>query len=127
ALTARVTFLYPMRIPFANWTIFYSYLAQRAGFSAQGAFFKPGLEPNTIVKGSALDTTTSGTLAAAMGGDVTGLDDEVLASTVLMVLLWNLGRETGIYLFPLHATHSMRMQSNFYRSSFDASGLCTDI
>lgn len=126
-LTARVTFLYPMRIPFANWTIFYGFLASRAGLSARGAFFKPGVEPNSIVSGSDVSVNVSGSGLVLMGDDLEGLadgDEDVVASTTLMLLLWQIGQQTDWYLFPLHAVHSMRMQSNFYADSFESSDVC---
>ncbi len=119
-LTVRVHFLYPMRIPFANWTIFYSFLAHRAGLGVSGSFFGPGLgSGGSIVTGSGVDTGASGHVAAVMGGPMEGLDGETVTRGWSLNVLWELGQRTGIYLFPLHAVHSMRMQSNFFRNSFD--------
>jgi hypothetical protein len=125
-LTGRVTFFYPMRIPFANWTIFYSYLASRAGQQVSGGFFRHGVDGSNIVQEPAVGTHASGLALAAAGGSVVGLDGEEIASATIMALVWDIGNRTGVYLFPLEATQSMRMQSNFYVSSFDQAGACID-
>ena len=40
-LTIRVSYLYLMRIPFANWVIHHAWLASRAGFALYGAIWNP--------------------------------------------------------------------------------------
>ncbi len=103
-LSVEVHFLYPMRIPFANWFVQLIWLAQRTDvlkkWRSGPAFLNPttGIGPlKTNV--SARDTTLA---AAAMEPDLRG------------VLVY---RAFGYYVFPIRTWYTMRMQSNLYEKN----------
>ncbi len=109
-LTIRLRYWYEMRIPFANQIIFTSWFATNAG----------------VVLGGILGGPTSG--LEGLEDQVNGIDHQKGFHSVYpaeMRALWALasGELDGIsdqlggkkYYLPLSATHTMRMQSNFYR------------
>ncbi len=127
-LTVRVLYLYPMKIPFANWSLFVSYMATRVGTFVTGDF-----TPGSVGEGGKSIVDGSGTLADAQartaGARETDYDGNTIFGPGTLALLWQVGRRDGVWLFPLSATHSMRMQSNFYASNLGAAGkagLCFD-
>ena len=127
-LTVRVLYLYPMKIPFANWSLFVSYMATRVGTFVTGDF-----TPGSVGEGGKSIVDGSGTMADAQartaGARETDYDGNTIFGPGTMALLWQVGRRDGVWLFPLSATHSMRMQSNFYSSNLGAAGkagLCFD-
>jgi hypothetical protein len=96
-LTIRVRYYYMMRIPFANWVIHQAWLAGRSGQALYGAIWNP---------------------QADSPGE-TGFRD---VQEVQPFNLWDpdLQRvdamaQQGVYMIPLYATYTMRMQSNPYK------------
>ncbi|RMG12576.1 MAG: pilus assembly protein [Deltaproteobacteria bacterium] len=127
-LTVRVLYLYPMKIPFANWSIFVSYMATRVGTFVTGDF-----TPGSVGKGGKSIVDGEGTLADAQAATAGAQETDHGGNRVFgpgtMALLWEVGRRDDVWLFPLEATHSMRMQSNFFASNLGAAGkagLCVD-
>jgi len=125
-LTVRVKYLYPMRIPFANWLVFSSYLAAHAGMSQTGAIFNPEntRSPSLNVTQTGAGAQVEGAKALAAGGAEADAEGREIYSTGSLAMLWQLGLGTGNWLFPMSASHTMRMQSNFYQQSFGAAGFC---
>lgn len=119
-LTVRVRYLYPMHVPFANKIIQLAWLLSQFKVDAGGAIDR------TYAGKGHTETENSGLLAKyrVLGaiGDVRVPDAPIggAASPPLMTknsvyALWALGQGTGaIYLLPMQATYTMRMQSNFY-------------
>ncbi|MCB9555143.1 MAG: pilus assembly protein [Deltaproteobacteria bacterium] len=98
-LTIRVRYLYTMRIPFANWVIHNAWIASKAGKELYGAVWNPqeNVPGETGFRNVAPATPS-------------------VPSNPLYRRLAALGRE-GIYMIPLEATYTMRMQSNPYKTS----------
>jgi len=96
-LTIKVRYLYPMRVPFANWVIHQAWLAGRAGGRIYGAIWNPQSAP-------------SSGLGRGPGAGRPTLDDPLLQK------LDKLAR-AGVFMVPLTATYTMRMQSNPYRQA----------
>jgi hypothetical protein len=97
-LTIEVRYLYMMRIPFANWIIHQAWLVSLAGQELYGAIWNPqqGAPGETGFREVAPVNVSFGnsqlrTLAALAG--------------------------EGVYMVPLRATYTMRMQSNPYKQS----------
>ncbi len=103
-LSIRVTYLYMMRIPFANSLIHMAWRAQRLGARLYGNVFRP----STNRQDDSL-TRFATTSPALVGGDR------------LTRAVARLANETKVYLIPLTATYTMRMQSNPYRVSISES------
>jgi hypothetical protein len=103
-LSVRVRYWYELRVPFANWLLFMSWYATNAGAALHGAIDRPAVGPNQV----------TGRVPGAPGlsnqkGYATAYPDEMAA-------LWSVSRGTPPHFyFPLSATYSMRMQSNFNR------------
>lgn len=118
-LSIRLRYFYELRVPFANWLIFYSWLAANAGLSARGAIWAPTLDPTA----NAL-TVKTGTPTMPPGKGIDHQKGYNTLYTLEIPVLWGLA--TGSiplvssivgkhYFIPLSATYSMRMQSNFNR------------
>jgi hypothetical protein len=119
-LSVRVRYWYELRVPFANWVIFTSWWATRAGVALGGSIDKP----TTNVMANA--TNKKGGMNSVGLLPVRGIDHQRGYNTLYtpeMAVLWGLA--TGSipllssivgrrYFIPLTATYSMRMQSNFY-------------
>lgn len=99
-LSIQVRYLYMMRIPFANWIIHQAWRAHRAGVQLYGAVHH------------ATEEQTKSSLFSK-GGPSPELDD---VPTNLESVLAAMAKE-GVYMVPLRATYTMRMQSNPYRVS----------
>lgn len=99
-LSIQVRYLYMMRIPFANWIIHRAWQAQRAGVKLYGAVYRP----------------SSSSADSGMFSQTTEKPDLTNQPTQLEGLLARLAEE-GVYLVPLRAQYTMRMQSNPYRTS----------
>jgi hypothetical protein len=99
-LSISVRYLYLMRIPFANWIMHQSWRAYRAGTKLYGAVHN--------AHGDASDSSMLGEGGKALniGQGPRNLDQELKKLA-----------DKGIYLLPLRAQYSMRMQSNPYRVS----------
>ncbi|MCA9665843.1 MAG: pilus assembly protein [Myxococcales bacterium] len=98
-LTIRVRYLYMMRVPFANWVIHQAWLAGRAGKQLYGAIWNP----QQFAPGETGFRTVS----------------PVTANSPFDPLLRKLDAlgQQGIYMVPMTASYTMRMQSNPYKQS----------
>lgn len=106
-LTIQVRYLYIMRIPFANWVMHHAWLSQRAGISLYGAIWNPQAEATGATGFSSEDhEATYSEIARGLSGDERIIRDVARA-----------GRE-GVYIIPLYATYTMRMQSNLFLMHF---------
>ncbi len=100
-LTIQVRYLYMMKIPFANWIIHSAWRAHRAGIALYGAVYNP-------------HTDADDSSMFSKGGQRPDLQ----GSTNLDRILANLATgDPGVYLVPLRAQYTMRMQSDPYRVS----------
>lgn len=99
-LSIQVRYLYMMRIPFANWIIHRAWQAQRAGVRLYGAIHRSSSD--------AADNSmfSTGSVKPNLSGVPTNLE-RMLAGLA----------DEGVYLVPLRAQYTMRMQSNPYRVS----------
>ena len=114
-LQVRVTYLYWMKIPFANWIIHDAWMATRAGIRYSGPIDRPMSRPDrqhwhNPTGGRNRDAT----YAAALAKEARGRDWERFAR---MAGVAYLATRHNIYLLPLESTYSMRMQSNVYRDN----------
>lgn len=124
-LTIRVRYLYEMRIPFADWIIQTCWLAALAPSYLQvtGALGREsagvaGLGAKNAVNGGNNSTTTDElAAAAAVISPGAGNGKPIVSKFDFAKLV--LARQNGWYLFPLSASYTMRMQSNFYRKHLD--------
>lgn len=106
-LTIRVRYLYIMRVPFANWVMHQAWLSQRAGITLYGAIWNPQREAVGETGFGAEDVeATYEDIGAGLSGDDPIIRDVARA-----------GRE-GVYVIPLYATYTMRMQSNLFLMHF---------
>jgi len=114
-LQIRVTYLYWMKIPFANWIIHDAWMATRAGIRYSGPVDKPMSrpDPNHWYNPSG-GRNRNATYAAALAKEAMSKDWERLARMTAIALL---ATKAGVYLIPLESTYSMRMQSNVYRDN----------
>ncbi len=102
-LTIRVTYLYMMRIPFANQFVHLAWRAHRLGRKLYGA-----------IGGPSTDQSRDGALTYSKQPDLVGGDRLTRAVS-------NIANQSQVYLIPLTATYTMRMQSNPYRVSVSES------
>jgi len=112
-MTIRTRFLYPMRIPFANWTIHTAYMAQVAGVRLTGPIERPMLRGEKWNQQSRALQTIEGNLKVDPLQMLFGDKDRNL-----LTILWQL-HENGLYLIPLRATYTMRMQSNIFKDNLN--------
>jgi len=119
-LCITVRFLYQMVIPFANWTVHTIWLAGVTGVQMAGSIERP------VVKGTNnpdVEGTIGGRLS--IGGWVTYLFGS--KDQNLLRALWELRKVKrpnnkvyrGVYMIPLWATYTMRMQSNIFKDNLD--------
>jgi hypothetical protein len=114
-LTLRVRFFYELKVPFANRLVFLCWYAARARARLFGAIDRPSVAPASL--------TANGAGVAALQGKAQALTHAAGFASVSprdLDLLWTLAMEglPGVgrrVLLPLTATHTMRLQSNFYR------------
>jgi hypothetical protein len=111
-LTIRIRYLYQLRIPFADWIIQTCWFASRAPLSVYGQIGQESLRPESIVEGGDEEVTAGVEAASAKVIDPPG--GHPVMSKADFLALYAL-RRTGVILFPLTASYTMRMQSNFYR------------
>jgi hypothetical protein len=111
-LTIRTRFLYPMKIPFANYIIHKAFMAQSAGVLLSGPIFSRRLPNQQWNTNSAADMTIQSRLPGSDPVQWIFGDKDL---TILRVL-WELGKQ-GIYMVPLRATAAMRMQSNIFKDN----------
>lgn len=98
-LTIEVRYLYMLRVPFANWIIHQAWLAGMAGKQLYGAVWNP--------QEDAPGETGLRTVSPA---GARSFHDPLLGKLAALAA-------QGVYLVPLTATYTMRMQSNPYRQS----------
>ena len=99
-LTIQVRYLYMMRVPFANWVIHQAWLANQAGKELYGAIWNPQ------------------ELAGETGFNTSAQANAPMLWDPLLAKLAALSQK-GIYMVPLRATYTMRMQSDPYRQSLE--------
>lgn len=107
-LTIRVRYMYMMRIPFANWVIHSAWLAGQAGRELYGAIWNP--------------QTAVGETGFRNIADYTGEQNTPSSGLLSKIQAKDLDAATklasgGVYMLPIYASYTMRMQSNPYRSS----------
>lgn len=100
-LTIQVRYLYLMKIPFANWIIHSAWRAHRAGVALYGAVYNP-------------HTDASDSSMFSKGGVKPDLEGYTNLDRILADLATG---DPPIFLVPLRAQYTMRMQSNPYRVS----------
>jgi len=98
-LTIQVRYLYMMRVPFANWIIHQAWLAGRAGQELYGAIWNPQADAPGETGFSSVSPVQPFTFDDGMLQRLSSLADQ------------------GIYMVPLTASYTMRMQSNPYKQS----------
>ncbi len=113
-LTIRVRYMYMMRVPFANWVIHTAWMAGQAGKQLYGAIWNPqqnapgetGLRNFSNYR----NEPPGGFGFISPGAILNNIDQhDVKASAKLA--------DEGVYVIPLNATYTMRMQSNVYKRS----------
>ncbi len=118
-LSVRVRYWYELRVPFADWVLFTTWWATRAGASLGGAIDRPSVDARASLTHARGGMHEVGALPAR------GMEHQRGYSTLYaaeMAVLWGLATGSiplagGVgphYLIPLTATYSMRMQSNFH-------------
>jgi hypothetical protein len=107
-LSIQVRYLYMMRIPFANWIIHRAWQAQRAGVRLYGAVYNPS--------SSASDSSmfAKHSQKPDLSGQPTNLEQDIYEMANDL--------DDPVYLVPLRAQYTMRMQSNPYRVSLMQQG-----
>lgn len=111
-LTIRTRFLYPMRIPFANQIIHTAWMAQAAGVQLTGPIDKPMMKGQKWNEDSRARQTIEGRLPSVDPTQILFGDRE----RNTLKALWMLNGR-GLYLIPLRATYTMRMQSNIFKDN----------
>lgn len=100
-LTIQVRYLYMMKIPFANWIIHSAWRAHRAGIALYGAVYNP-------------HTNAGDSSMFSKGGQRPVLQGNTNLDRILAKLA---SGDPAVYLVPLRAQYTMRMQSDPYRVS----------
>jgi len=98
-LTIQVRYLYMMRIPFANWIIHQAWLAGRSGQELYGAIWNPQADAPEETGFRSVSPVQPFGFSDGMLQRLEALADE------------------GVYMVPLTASYTMRMQSNPYKQS----------
>jgi hypothetical protein len=103
-LTVRVVYLYNLRIPFANWIIFQSYMGQRAAINITrkiDGWYVGGVQMNDrLAREAILAAAAKGSNCAYAG--LTNANYKAIGAAAL----------AGIYLVPLVTTYTIRMESS---------------
>jgi hypothetical protein len=107
-LSIKVRYLYMMRIPFANWIIHQSWLAKEAGQELYGAVWNP----QTIAGETGFRNAAQLNLQGA------NFNPSVTGNRKVIKMVAGLA-DQGVYMVPLYATYTMRMQSNPYKESIE--------
>ena len=107
-LSIKVRYLYMMRIPFANWIIHQSWLAKEAGQELYGAVWNP----QTVAGETGFRNVGQLNLAGA------NFNPSVTGNRRVIRMVAGLA-DQGVYMVPLYATYTMRMQSNPYKESIE--------
>ncbi|MBI5478706.1 MAG: pilus assembly protein [Deltaproteobacteria bacterium] len=106
-LSIKVRYLYMMRVPFANWIIHQAWLVNESGQQLYGAVWNPQIGP--AGKGETGFRNVS-------QPDMRSLSFRNNRRVVQMVAGL---ADQGVYMVPLYATYTMRMQSNPYKTQVD--------
>ncbi len=110
-LTIRLTYFFPLRIPFANWLLFESWLAAQGGIKLVGwdpAHPKINYGSGPLSVG--IEWPADVRLAMELQGNKTpNCYNGISSGTMTRLAIW---AATGNFYFPLVTTHTMRMQSN---------------
>lgn len=116
-LQIRLRYLYEMRVPFANQIIFLAWYAANADVALYGEIGRSSTTKQNML-GRSGDASSLRGAARGLGLSQKGYQT---VSPGDMGVLWDLasgavpfGGADKHYFFPLSATHSMRMQSNFH-------------
>jgi len=121
-LTIRVRYLYEMKIPFAAWiiqTCFFAANAPRIVFNqVGGALGEESITHKSAVESGDADATAAAMAAAAAanGALTDGPKGKPILTAAEFLKLYGF-RAAGIYLVPLTASYTLRMQSNFYKGN----------
>lgn len=106
-LSIKLTYLYYMRIPFANWVIHDAWSAAHAGMRYTGPIDRP------MIGNQQRNANVARTAAAAK--ELFKGDFRSAARFALVGVLAN----AGYYFIPLEASYTMRMQSNPFQDNVD--------
>lgn len=98
-LTVEIRYLYLMRIPFANWVIHQAWMAGNAGKRLYGAIWNPQEDAPGETGFQTVAPVTANSFGDPLMDKLEGLAGQ------------------GIYMVPLSASYTMRMQSNPYKQS----------
>lgn len=101
-LSIEVRYLYMMRVPFANMIIHQAWLAGQAGQELYGAVWNPQMQRQETGLRS----------ISPLKLKKSGYGDPVINSVAKLA-------KSGVYMVPLRATYTMRMQSNPYKQSLE--------
>jgi hypothetical protein len=104
-LSIKVRYLYMMRIPFANWIIHQSWLVNESGQQLYGAVWNPQI--------GAPGETGFRNVSQPNMANLSFQNNRRVVQMVAGLA------DKGVYMVPLYATYTMRMQSNPYRTSID--------
>lgn len=98
-LTIEVRYLYLMRVPFANWVIHQAWMAGNAGKRLYGAIWNAQEDAPGETGFRNVAPVTANTFGDDLMNKLEGLATQ------------------GVYMVPLNASYTMRMQSNPYKQS----------
>ena len=118
-LTIRLRYLYSLAVPFANGILHLAWMASMAPhITLPGMFGAEGLRLGPFGGPSVVEASDEVVTEGAIAVDATPLTSNkglpILTASELRALL--LLRHTGIYVVPLTATYTMRMQSDLHRT-----------
>jgi hypothetical protein len=102
-LSIEVRYLYMMRVPFANWVIHQAWMTGMAGKQLYGAIWNP----QENIQGE----TGFRNVAPVTANTFSGTRDDQLMDRLEAL------SGQGVYMVPLYASYTMRMQSNPYKQS----------
>jgi len=110
-LSIKVRYLYMMRVPFANWIIHQSWLAKEAGQELYGAVWNPQM-------GQGARGETGFRNVSPLNLQGVTYEPSVSGNRRVIQMVAGLA-DAGVYMVPLYATYTMRMQSNPYKESIE--------
>lgn len=119
-LTIRLRYLYELRIPFADWIIQTCFFAanapriQLSGMLGAESVGAGGFGHKTAVE-SGNEEASAGIAAGAANAISNAKGKPTMTKAEFMALYG--ARALGIYVVPLSATYTMRMQSNLYKKN----------
>jgi hypothetical protein len=110
-LSIKVRYLYMMRVPFANWIIHQAWLAKEAGQQLYGAVWNPQMGSGGRGETGFRNVNQVNLQGVTYNPSVTG-NRRVLQTVATLA-------NQGVFMVPLYATYTMRMQSNPYKESIE--------